>query len=349
MSPSDVDFMLDIGEGLIQGGSFRAGADARLRAVGARRMQYICSRTIYWRRLFKSHPQLEQATIRTPEDQHLVIYNNPERYAGCYNKREWLEYILSLVEGRARSGCDTIFFDNPMVWPCYCQTCRTKFRAYTKEKVGREIDIPRPGEGQDVQAVEAAKLFRLETAERFFRTVHEHARGKRPAMYITANNLCYWLVSRDVTDAVFTEGSAHPLGGGRVVVSPDPVSSTEPETLLRSIGLAADGKLRYRAIDPPPDLLLNVLDAPEANATVLHLVNYRFEYGGKFSNPKVVPAKSVVLESQGTAVPSSVLLLTVDSGSRALPVSRRGDAWRVTVPEVGIYAAVVVGKGTAGR
>ena len=145
------------------------------------------------------------------------------------------------------------------------------------------------------------------------------------------------------------EPIAHPLGGGRVVVSPDPVSSTEPKTLLRSIGLAADERLRYRVIDPPPELLLNVLDAPGANAAVLHLVNYRFEYGDKFSCPKVVPAKNVVLESQGTAVPPSVMLLTVDSGAQALPVSRRGDAWRVTVPEVGIYAAAVVGEGATER
>lgn len=238
MNARDIDFMVGVGENLIQGGSFRAGADDRLKAAGARRMQYICSRTIYWRGLFKSRPQLEQATIRTPDNKHLVIYKNAERYAGCYNKREWLDYIISLVDKLSAAGNDAIFFDNPMVWPCYCETCQEKFRAYAQSKIGRAIPIPKPDEREDVQAIEAAKLFRLESAERFFRAVHEHARQKQPRVYITANNLCYWLVSRGVTDMVFTEAFAHPPFGRQI--SP------------YKVGLAASGGKPTGVLAYPP-------------------------------------------------------------------------------------------------
>jgi hypothetical protein len=95
--------------------------------------------------------------------------------------------------------------------------------------------------------------------------------------------------------------------------------------------------------DPPPGLLLNVLDAPGAKATVLHLVNYRFEYGDGFSDPKVVPAKDVVLCARMTGEPPRVHLLTADAEPRVLALEKRADAWLVRVPEVGIYGAVVVG------
>ena len=215
MYPADIEYMIDVGESLIQGGGFRNGADKKVRDSGRHHMMYICSRTIYWKLLFKSHPQIEQATIRTPKDEHLVIYNNSDRHAGCYNRKEWLDYIKSLMDRLASQGNETIFFDNPMVWPCYCQTCKDKFRSYSAEKIGRKAGLPLPDE-KDLQVVEAAKQFRLDAAERFFATLREFAQKKKPPMYITANNLCYSLIARDITDIVFTEAFAHPPFGRQI-------------------------------------------------------------------------------------------------------------------------------------
>ncbi len=210
MDAHDVEVILGDGNTLLHGG-YRGEGLARAQELGAHRMFYICSRTIYWERLFKTNPELKDATIKTPEGKPKVIYHNPARYAGCYNQPAWLKYILARVDDVATHGGDCIFFDNPMVWACYCPVCRRMFRTFTREKLGHEAPLPVPGDDSPPIVREAEKMFRLESAVRFFTAIHQHARDQ--GLLITANNLCFWLERRDITDFGFTEAFAHPPFG----------------------------------------------------------------------------------------------------------------------------------------
>lgn len=53
--------------------------------AGIKRQPYICSKTIWWRSEFPKAPQLEKCTIVRPDGQRVLLYNNPERYGGCYS------------------------------------------------------------------------------------------------------------------------------------------------------------------------------------------------------------------------------------------------------------------------
>ncbi|MBM4050263.1 MAG: hypothetical protein FJ279_34645 [Planctomycetes bacterium] len=98
MNEKHVGLMLDAGFNFVQGGSFTPEAMTRLKDAGVHRMMYICSRTIYHELLFPKWPQLKTATILTPDQQHKVIYNNPARYAGCYNQPAWFDYVTKLMD-----------------------------------------------------------------------------------------------------------------------------------------------------------------------------------------------------------------------------------------------------------
>ena len=208
MDEAQVGFLLDAGFNLVQGGSFTPGAMEDARQAGAHRMMYICSRTIYHEQLFPVHPELRDAAILTPEGDYKVIYNNPARYAGCYNRPAWLDYIKSRMDALQDAGVDCIFFDNPMTWACYCPTCKAKFRDYSREHTGTAYEL-----GAEGTPAELERWFTLDSAREFFEHVHAYAHDREQPLFIVANNLTYWLIDQGVVDGVFTEAFAHPPFG----------------------------------------------------------------------------------------------------------------------------------------
>jgi hypothetical protein len=208
MNEAHTRALLDARFNLIQGGSFKPDAMELATAAGCHRMMYICSRTIYHERLFPEYPELADAAILTPDGEYKVIYNNPARYAGCYNRPAWLEYIKGRIDELEQRGVDSIFFDNPMTWPCYCPTCKKLFREYSKEHVGREYELGAEGTPKELE-----RWFTLDTARRFFTAVRDHAHNREKPIFIVANNLTYWLIDQGMTDGVFTEaGGQAPFG-----------------------------------------------------------------------------------------------------------------------------------------
>ncbi len=210
MEPAHVRGMIDAGFNLIQGGGFRPEARELAGATpGVTTMQYICSRTIYHERLFLTNPELKNAAILAPDGSYKIIYGNPARYAGCYNRPEWLAYVKAAMDRLKSQGVTAIFFDNPMTWACYCPTCKELFRQYAKEHAGHEAELGASGTNTASLsgATELEDWFAIDTARRFFAEVHRHAaeRGLR----IVVNNLTYWLINQGVTDGVFTEGWGH--------------------------------------------------------------------------------------------------------------------------------------------
>ncbi len=208
MDREQVQTLLDAGFNLIQGGSFDDDALQLAHESGAHCMAYICSRTIYHEKLFPDHPELRDAAILTPAGDYKVIYNNPARYAGCYNRSAWLDYIKEQMDKLQAAGLDCIFFDNPMTWACHCPTCRAEFRAYALEHTGTAYEL-----GAENTPAELERWFTVDSAREFFAQVHAYARDREHPMFIVANNLHYWLVDQGLTDGLFTEaGGQAPFG-----------------------------------------------------------------------------------------------------------------------------------------
>jgi len=208
MNEDHVQALLDAHFNLIQGGGFTPEAMQLATDADCHRMAYICSRTIYHEQLFPEHPELRDAAILTPEGEYKVIYNNPARYAGCYNRSAWLEYIKGRMDDLAERGLDCIFFDNPMTWECYCPTCKRLFRQYSQEHTGVEYELGGQGTPKELE-----RWFTLDTALEFFTEIRNYAHDREQPMFIVANNLTYWLVDRGLTDGLFTEaGGQAPFG-----------------------------------------------------------------------------------------------------------------------------------------
>ena len=207
MEKPHVELMLDAGFNFLQGGGFKPDAlDVLHAAPGAHSQQYICSRTIYHELLFPKYPELKGAAILNPDGSYKIIYNNPKRYAGCWNRPAWQDYIKGLMDGIKGRGVDTIFFDNPMTWACYCPTCQEQFTAFALAKTGQPLKL-----GQFGKPTELENWFTLDTAVRFWTQIRDYAHSQ--GMFIVANNMTYWLINQGLTDGVFSEGNGHaPFG-----------------------------------------------------------------------------------------------------------------------------------------
>ncbi len=208
MNESHVERLLGAEFNLLQGGAFNTESMKRAAEAGAHRMMYICSRTIYHEKLFPDHPELRDAAILTPDGEYKVIYNNPARYAGCFNRPAWLQYIKDRMDELQALGVDCIFFDNPMTWECYCPTCRAEFREYALEHTGTAWELGGEGTPRELE-----RWFTLDSARDFFEQIHLYAHDREAPLFIVANNLSYWLIDQGVTDGVFTEAFRHPPFG----------------------------------------------------------------------------------------------------------------------------------------
>ncbi len=204
MEEPHVRLMLDAGFNFLQGGSFTPEARATLAATPDTHSQmYICSRTIYHELLFPKYPELKDAAILNPDGSYKIIYNNPKRYAGCWNRPAWLKYIKERMDELIRDrGVNTIFFDNPMTWACYCPTCQELFTQFARQHTGQPLKL-----GQFGKPTELEYWFTIDTAIRFWTQVRDYAHGQ--GIFIVANNMTYWLINQGLTDGVFSEGNGH--------------------------------------------------------------------------------------------------------------------------------------------
>lgn len=194
-----------------------AYTDAEAQAIGEggglKRQPYICSKTIWWRREFPKAPQLERCTVVNRDGTRVLLYNNPERYGGCYSSPIWLQYMKQRVDQmmthQDQGAIHSIFFDNASNYDCYCPDCQARFREWSREKYGQEqelLKLPQTPEGRFLK-----QYFDADMAVEFFRNVKAYsAQRYSPDILISPNiGIGYgwadYLVNKGATDLVMIE------------------------------------------------------------------------------------------------------------------------------------------------
>jgi len=211
MDLARVNMLIELHQNLKQSGSF-ADEQAAVRArEGTLRYQpYICSKTIFWKRVFETHPQLKDACCVDPEGKRRLMYGNPERYAGCYRDPRWRAFIKErIAETIEASHPDSIFFDNFNCYNCYCDLCREQFPAFTKRLLGEEMTLD--GSRDNPRFAFAKLMFDSHAALDFFREMRAYIKETSakpvvisPNSHVSVNWHAY-LASLGVNDLVFYE------------------------------------------------------------------------------------------------------------------------------------------------
>lgn len=209
---ANVRLILDCGRNLQQTIAYLDEEAERIaREGGLRRQPYICSQTVWWRREYEQTPELRDAVRLGLDGQPIIIYANPERHCGCYNRPFWLEYtkrkIKSTIEGPG-GHVDSIFFDNPLPYDCYCPQCREKFARFSAEVFGVELDLVTSTEHPDYRM--AKTLFQLTSTLEFFKQVRAYIDTFDPTITISPNigvaaPGSAWLTMMGMTEMVFCE------------------------------------------------------------------------------------------------------------------------------------------------
>jgi len=213
---SDVDLMLKARQNLDHGASYDSDATTAYAAQsGLHGLLYICSRTFVVDD-YQKHPELKQGVLRAFDGSEVLAYGNPVRRFGCVNSPEWKAFVLAQVdEVQARRHPAGIFFDNE-AWfvQCHCPVCRARFREYSRQHYGVEMELP---ERVDVstQVGRAAQMFLLDSQTAFHQALLEYCHQQSPRL-LCVPNTCgadAWPmhgIEEGVTDLPFYEASSHP-------------------------------------------------------------------------------------------------------------------------------------------
>ena len=208
---ANVRLILDCGRNLQQTIAYLTRRPSASPARGPAPQPYICSQTVWWRREYEQTPELRDAVRLGLDDRPIIIYANPERHCGCYNRPFWLEYtkrkIKSTIEGPG-GHVDSIFFDNPLPYDCYCPQCREKFARFSAEVFGVELDLVTSTEHPDYRM--AKTLFQLTSTLEFFKQVRAYIDTFDPTITISPNigvaaPGSAWLTMMGMTEMVFCE------------------------------------------------------------------------------------------------------------------------------------------------
>lgn len=216
VDPPNAKLLLDCGRNLEQTIEYMSPeARAIGEGGGLKRQPYICSKTIWWRSEFPKAPQLEQCTIVGPDGKRVLLYNNPERYGGCYSSPIWLQYMKGRVDELMASQSagggtiHSIFFDNASDYNCYCADCRAKFKAWSREKYGQEMDLATPEKYPNFAFLK--QWFDADMAVEFFKQVKAYITQKYGSDILISPNISIgygwsdYLVNHGATDLVFIE------------------------------------------------------------------------------------------------------------------------------------------------
>lgn len=213
---SDVDLMLKARQNLDHGASYDSDATTAYAAQrGLHDLIYICSRTFVVDD-YQKHPELKQGVVRAFDGSEVLAYGNPVRRFGCVNSPEWKAFVLGQVDDvQARRHPAGIFFDNE-AWfvQCHCPVCRAKFREYSRQHYGVEMELP---ERVDVstQVGRAAQMFLLDSQTEFHQSLLRYCHRQNPRLLCVPNTcgLDAWPmhgIEEGVTDLPFYESSSHP-------------------------------------------------------------------------------------------------------------------------------------------
>ena len=207
----NAQLILDCGRNLQQTIAYLHPVAERIaRAGGLHRQPYICSQTVWWRSEYPKYPGLDGGVRLGLDGKPIIIYDNPQRHCGCYNNPRWFEQMKIRVRETLQGPggkVDSLFFDNPLPYDCYCSFCRDKFRQFTGEKLGVAMDLTAR---EQPNYTFAKAFFQAESTREFFEKVKAFLRTLDPAVTISPNwgagsAVSNYLNAHRATDMVFCE------------------------------------------------------------------------------------------------------------------------------------------------
>lgn len=212
---SDVDLMHAARQNLDHGAGYESPETrAYAASLGIKDLVYICSRTFVVKN-YEQHPELKQAVVRAFDGSEVLAYGNPVRRFGCVNCPEWRAYIEAQTrQVQATRNPAGIFYDNE-AWfvQCYCPVCKAKFRDYTRQRYGKEMELPEKVDNS-TPVGRAATMFLLDSATAYHKSLADFCHQCTPRLLCVPNTcgMNAWplhSIEEGVTDLPFYERSSH--------------------------------------------------------------------------------------------------------------------------------------------
>ena len=156
---------------------------------------YVQSSNIVWRDWFRLHPESKGWLCIDKNGNSYPYHKFTGRYWCCFNNPNWIEQVSKRTLKAVEYGADGIFYDNIVLFPCYCQFCKQGFAAYLKENGLSSVDLQDIPEYDEEYDAEDDYLrhwgwFRSRAINRFYRSMKELLAAGKTKIPITSNTHC---------------------------------------------------------------------------------------------------------------------------------------------------------------
>ena len=114
---------------------------------------YFSLTNCFWQEMFETVPDCRSWRQVGPDGEPVpyggIDYAGGEvtRYLMCVNNPHWREYQKRRLDAAFAAGVDGVFWDNNFS-KCHCEICQEKFGEFTRRRLGKACEIPRPLESQ---------------------------------------------------------------------------------------------------------------------------------------------------------------------------------------------------------
>ena len=227
---------------------------------------YMKLTNLMWKTMFHERPESKDWIMVYPDGSPALYQGFPFRYMGCLNNPSWLQHLKDMIKSAIDYDPDALFYDNCFIprelrgsrddesaaggWACYCDSCRERFKSYTREVLGWECALPAKPDWHDPMW-QTFISFRDKTFADAVGMVVEHAHELKPDIVVYPNVTPPWV------GAGGAKGSATNLIADKVDLllferRGAPRLDTPPAGgMPRAINAAVDWKYGWRLRDTP--------------------------------------------------------------------------------------------------
>ena len=149
---------------------------------------YVQPSNIVWEDWFRLHPESKDWLCIDKDGKWYTYFGVGGRYMCCFNNPDRIEQVGEMTLKSVEYGADSVFYDNIVLFPCYCSYCKEGFAGYLEANSISPVDF------KDIHEYDAGDeywrhwcRFRSQSINKFYQAMQKAVTTDKTKIPITSN------------------------------------------------------------------------------------------------------------------------------------------------------------------
>jgi len=149
---------------------------------------YVQPSNLVWEDWFRLHPESKGWLCIDKDGNWYPYFSFTGRYMCCFSNPDWIEQVGKTTRKAIEYGADGIFYDNIVLFPCYCNSCKEGFKDYLKESNLNPVELKNiPEYDAEDEYWRHWCRFRSQPINKFYRAMQRVVTTGKTKISITSN------------------------------------------------------------------------------------------------------------------------------------------------------------------